>query len=160
MLRPATLSDIPLIHEMAHRVWWAHYPGIITNEQIEYMLGRTYSVAALEQQMIQDGQQFWIVEDNGTALGYLAISNQSDGAYFLHKFYLDAGQQRKGLGARTFQSLLHQFPDLQALRLTVNRQNFKSINFYFKMGFVIEKCLDIPIGEGFVMNDFQMLWQK
>jgi hypothetical protein len=46
------------------------------------------------------------------------------------------------------------------MRLTVNRQNYKSINFYFKIGFRIEKCADFPIGNGFVMNDFVMVWRK
>ena len=41
-------------------------------------------------------------------------------------------------------------------KLTVNRQNFKSINFYFKNGFTIESVADFDIGNGYVMNDFIM----
>ena len=43
------------------------------------------------------------------------------------------------------------------MRLFVNRENFKSINFYFKTGFIIEKIIDQPIGENFYMNDFIMI---
>lgn len=159
-LRPATLSDIPLIRELAHRIWWSHYPGIITEEQIAYMLDLVYNEQALARQMTEEGQQFWLAEANGTAIGYLSVSRQGDGAYFLHKIYLDTSHQGKGLGAQVFQMLLEQYPDLTELRLTVNRQNFRSVNFYFKMGFVIEKCIDTPIGRGFVMDDFQMLWRR
>ena len=160
MLRPATLSDIPIIRELAHRIWWAHYPGIITDAQIEYMLGLMYNAAALERQMMEEGQQFWLAEANGMAIGYLSIGLQGDGAYFLHKIYLDNTHRGKGFGAQAFQMLLDQYPDLMELRLTVNRQNFRSVNFYFKVGFTIEKCIDTPSGRGFVMDDFQMLWRR
>lgn len=159
MLRPATLSDISLIRELAHRIWWAHYPGIITDEQIAYMLDLIYSEQALERQMTEEGQQFWLAEVNGTAIGYLSVSRHAEGAYFLHKIYLDTTYRGKGYGAQAFQMLLDQYPDLMELRLTVNRQNFRSVNFYFKAGFTIEKCIDTPIGRGFVMDDFQMLWR-
>lgn len=159
-LRPAAVSDIPLIRELAQRIWRAHYPGIISDAQIDYMLDLMYSAPALERQMTAEGQQFWLPEEAGRVVGYLAVSRQAAGAYFLHKFYIDTTQQGKGAGARAFQLILKQYPDLTELRLTVNRQNYKSINFYFKMGFVIEKCVDIPIGQGFVMEDFQMLWQR
>ncbi len=161
MLLPATVSDIPLIQDLAHRVWWAHYPGIITAEQIEYMLGLMYSQEALEQQMTAEGIRFWLVlEEEGSVFGFIAVSRKAEGIYFLHKFYLDNAQQRKGAGTAAFRELLQHYPDLQELRLTVNRRNFKSINFYFKLGFIIEQCVDIPIGNSFVMDDFQMVWRK
>ena len=49
---------------------------------------------------------------------------------------------------------------IEKLRLTVNRQNFKSINFYFKNGFKIDHVEDFDIGNGYVMNDFVMLWEN
>jgi hypothetical protein len=55
--------------------------------------------------------------------------------------------------------LLH-YPDLQEVRLAVNRKNYKSINFYFKIGFIIDHCMDVAIGNGFYMNDFEMIWKK
>jgi RimJ/RimL family protein N-acetyltransferase len=73
---------------------------------------------------------------------------------------LDNEKRGRGLGKIVFELLLARCPGLRELRLTVNRQNYKSINFYFKIGFTIEKCVDIPIGEGFEMNDFQMLWHS
>jgi ribosomal protein S18 acetylase RimI-like enzyme len=47
----------------------------------------------------------------------------------------------------------------KTIRLTVNRQNYKSINFYFKNGFKIERVEDFDIGSGFWMNDFIMIKQ-
>ena len=42
------------------------------------------------------------------------------------------------------------------ITLTVNRQNYKAINFYFKHGFKIKSVDDFDIGNGFFMNDFVM----
>ena len=157
-LRPATEADLPYIEASAHRIWRAHYTDLIGAAQVDYMLQLLYTPDSLRRQMAE-GQQFWIVEDEGAARGYLSVSDKGEGAYFLHKFYLDNQQRGKGIGTQAFAALLETYPDLKELRLTVNRQNFKSINFYFKIGFTIEQCVDIPIGEGFVMDDFQMVYK-
>ena len=65
--------------------------------------------------------------------------------------------QRGGLGGWILGALTPEMPGLRELRLQVNRQNFKAINFYFKMGFVIECVADFDIGDGYFMNDFVML---
>ncbi len=159
-LIPATPADIPTIRDLAHRIWWAHYPGIISTGQIEYMLGWMYSAETLEAQMVEKGYQFWLIGYAGAPAGFIAVSREGESDYFMHKFYLDTSRQGKGIGTSAFHGLLDRYPGLRTLRLTVNRQNFKSINFYFKIGFVIEKCVDIPIGQGFVMNDFQMRFDR
>ena len=154
----ATPTDIPAIQALAQRIWRAHYPDIIGVVQTEYMLGKFYDNDSLRQQMAE-GQQFWLVQDPAASdgpLGFLAVSDKGEGRFFLHKFYLDNERRGRGLGKTVFELLLARCPGLQEMRLTVNRQNFKSINFYFKIGFVIEQCVDIAIGEGYEMNDFQM----
>lgn len=156
-LQQATPGDIPRIQVLAQRIWRAHYPAIIGEKQVEYMLELLYNPAALQTQM-ESGQMFKWVMQADEMIGFVAISNQREGRYFLHKFYLDNEKRGRGLGKIAFEKLLAQYPDLRELRLTVNRRNFTSINFYFKVGFFIEKCVDIPIGEGFTMDDFQMLY--
>jgi diamine N-acetyltransferase len=160
MLQHATPADIPFIRQLAHRVWWAHYPDIISPEQITWMLGEWYSESALMHQMQHEGHEFWLVfeKNTDTASGYVSVSRKEEGAYYLHKFYLDG--RGKGLGAQAFADLLAHYPDLRELRLNVNRRNFKSVNFYFKVGFRIESWFDLPVGEGFVMDDFVMVFVK
>lgn len=158
-LQQATPGDILRISALAHRIWQAHYPAIIGEKQVEYMLGLLYSPEGLQRQ-IEEGQIFHLVMEGDEVLGYVSVSDKGEGRYFLHKFYLDNEKRGFGLGKKVFELLLARYPALRELRLTVNRQNFKSINFYFKIGFTIEKCVDIPIGEGYEMNDFQMLWRR
>lgn len=155
-LRQASAADAPVIAAMAQRIWHEHYVPIIGADQVDYMLERFYSSDALSAQM-EEGQAFWLPESDGALLGYLSISLKEPGNYFLHKFYIDNDRRGRGLGKVILERLLSKYPDLRELRLTVNRQNYKSINFYFRIGFTIEQCIDIPIGNGYEMNDFQML---
>ncbi len=161
-LRAASTKDIPAIQALANRIWWAHYPGIISEAQIAYMLELMYSAEALERQMTEEGVHFWLIRQRVTNadIGFIAVSQQTPDQYFIHKFYLEAALQGKGLGSEAFEQLLEQYPDAREMRLTVNRQNVKSINFYFKIGFRIERCADFDIGGGFWMNDFVMHWRR
>ena len=158
-LQAASEADIPQIHALAVRIWNAHYPAIIGQQQVDYMLGKMYSLQALAQQMTE-GQKFYLVKEKNELIGYVAITEQGEKAYFLNKFYVESQKQSKGIGSRLLQLLLERYPNWEILRLTVNRQNYTAINFYFKNGFLIEKVIDMPIGEGYIMDDFQMIKRK
>lgn len=158
-LRLANPADIPQIAALAHTIWHQHYIPVIGQAQVNYMLGLMYSDAALREQMEQKDQQFYLVEEAGETPGFVSVSHEADRHVFIHKFYLDQQKAGKGLGSRVFAMLLELLQPEQ-VRLTVNRQNFKSINFYFKNGFVIERVADFDIGNGYVMNDFVMIWKK
>ncbi len=144
---------------MADEIWRDHYPEIIGMEQVEYMLGRFYSREGMLQQM-RDGQQFYRVMLDGQPKGFLAIEARGEGNYFLNKLYIDTREQGRGLGQAIWQNVLLLLSDLREMRLQVNRQNYKAINFYFKVGFVIERVADFDIGDGYFMNDFVMLYRR
>lgn len=153
----ATDKDIPVIRDLADRIWRKHYVPIIGAKQVDYMLGKMYSADSIQQQM-QDQQMYTIVfDDSGKAIGYISISTKDKKNYFLHKFYIDADKQGKGIGSEVFNYIVSTIPGAETIELTVNRANYKSINFYFKNGFVIKEVADFDIGDGYFMNDFVML---
>ncbi|MBK9637364.1 MAG: GNAT family N-acetyltransferase [Bacteroidetes bacterium] len=158
-VREAQPTEIPIIHALARKIWMAHYPSIISMEQIEYMLEKMYSKTALQQQLTE-GHRFFILSDEKIDLGYLSFSQTEKGNYFLHKFYIDTQHHRKGLGHFFFDTVFNAIYDLKTIRLTVNRTNLKAINFYFKKGFTIEEVKDFDIGNNYFMNDFVMLYKK
>jgi hypothetical protein len=158
-LHKATISDIPLIATMASKIWKAYYPAIITHEQIDYMLAKFYSASSMQEQMKED-QDFYLIQQKSNSVGYLSITKQNEGNYFLNKFYIELSEQRKNIGKNSFLQLLDLLPDMNTIRLTVNRSNFKSINFYFKLGFIIEEVKDFDIGNNYFMNDFIMIYKK
>ena len=153
--RIGTIDDVPLINQLAQKIWREHYPAIISGEQIEFMLSNRYSAEAIVESM-QHGEKYFLVYINNEPVGYSSIE-WKDGFYYLHKFYLDVAKHREGIGKQFFDFVLAQIDSTKPIKLQVNRTNFKAINFYFKVGFVIETVGDFDIGGGYFMNDFVMI---
>ena len=154
--RRATLSDIPLIRSLAEAIWWRHYPDIISDAQIEYMLEMMYSERSITDQM-QNGQNYTLVYTDDRPVGYYAVSEKSPSHFFLHKFYINVDKHRKGIGAAAFSHMLeNDCKGFKEITLQVNRRNTKAVNFYFKHGFVIDYAKDVDIGNGYSMDDFFM----
>jgi ribosomal protein S18 acetylase RimI-like enzyme len=160
-LQPAVLADISTISNLAEEIWRKHYPSIIGDQQVEYMLSTLYSGAALDRQIREGTQQYFLLfqEGNTAPVGFISVETGNADSGFIHKFYILQTFQRNGIGSRTFQALLNQFPGVSEFRLQVNRQNIQAINFYFRLGFKIEKSADFDIGQGYFMNDFIMIWK-
>ncbi|MCC7233429.1 MAG: GNAT family N-acetyltransferase [Bacteroidia bacterium] len=153
--RQAGVDDIPLIQQLAETIWRDHYIPIIGEKQVSYMLKKMYGKESLLQQM-QESHVFYLLFQQFTPLGFISLSRKTEDHYFLHKFYILREHQGKGLGTCFFQRIVKSHPDMKSLRLTVNRQNFRAVNFYFSLGFTIESVEDFDIGNGFFMNDFIM----
>jgi GNAT superfamily N-acetyltransferase len=153
--REATEADIPVIYQLADKIWHEHYPDVITVEQIDFMLRTRYAPNVMQQQ-IQNGERFFIAYEGATPVAYASVELKGD-SYFLHKFYVDVSLHRNGAGSQFFNYLRTQINAGIPIRLQVNRQNYKAVNFYFKKGFVIETVGDFDIGGGYYMNDFIML---
>lgn len=152
----ATPSHIPLIAQLAEKIWRSHYIEIIGQEQVEYMLKTMYSEEQLLKQM-NSGHVFTLVYLNHEPAAYISVSTKDNVNYFIHKFYVLVNEHRKGIGTDALHRLFQAHPEAKSFELTVNRQNYKAINFYFKNGFVIKEIADFDIGNGFYMNDFVMV---
>lgn len=155
----AGINDVEVIEKLAHVIWHEYYPSIITVEQINYMLEKMYNKESLIEQMTKKNDVFYLIHINHEPQGFISITQIGDSNYFLNKFYILQTTAAKGKGTRAFKQLLSILQP-NSISLTVNRQNYKSINFYFKNGFVIERVADFDIGNDFVMNDFVMVWNK
>lgn len=156
-LIPATIKDIGTIAGLAKIIWNQHYPAIISQQQIDYMLNWMYSDTALGEQMEKKQHRFFLLVSGGTNIGFISVHSEGEGNWFLNKFYIDQSLAARGIGAKAFKYMLSLLQPLK-ITLTVNRQNYKAINFYFKNGFKIDKVADFDIGNGYVMNDFVMVW--
>jgi ribosomal protein S18 acetylase RimI-like enzyme len=158
-LNEATTQDIAVIRQLAETTWNQHYPTIISQEQINYMLDRMYSAESLMEQLVVKKHRFFLIVSGNHPIGFISVNQETPDDWFLNKFYIDQTKAGKGIGEAAFKELCGILkPD--KLTLTVNRQNFKSVNFYFKIGFRIERVADFDIGNGYQMNDFVMVWKK
>jgi len=146
------------IEKLARKIWMEYYPSVITREQIHYMLEKMYHISSLRKD-VKKGVCFYLLYFGKKPVGFIAFSEQRGKKFFIHKFYILKKCRGMGLGSRVFSKLIAAF-SCREVRLTVNRQNFRSVNFYFKSGFIIERVEDFDIGGGFYMNDFVMVWKK
>lgn len=158
-LRLATVNDIAAIQGISEKTWPISYSGIITPEQIRYMLDRMYSISAIERAIGDPNQAFWLAEKDGQAVGFCGIEHHYPEAHFtrIHKLYVLPDIHGMGIGRILLEqaekeALLH---GTTQLHLNVNKRN-KAVDFYRKQGFSIayEEVLDI--GNGFVMDDYVM----
>lgn len=154
-IRDMQERDIPAIAELAARVWREHYPGIISREQIEYMLPGACSEASIKAFVRDKQQRFWLAYAGQTLAGYAAVQPKENGVWFIDKLYIDAARHRLGLGSALLAHIIAAVRP-RALTLRVNRRNVKAINFYFKHGFAIEGLDVLDIGGSYVMDDFLM----
>ena len=159
-LVPASVFDVDEIHQLAHKIWNVHYPPIIGNVQVDYMLKRMYAKETLQHQISEGKEIYFMIQSQKENIGYTSIEIHNNTEAFINKFYILSNQQRSGLGKLAFDALINYFEEVKTIRLQVNRQNYSAINFYFKVGFVIEKVEDFDIGDGYQMNDFIMIWKR
>lgn len=157
----ASPKDFTLIAKLAKEIWHKHYVPIIGAEQVEYMLAKIYNKESLLEQTEQKEHSFYLIEEEGTnkKLGFISINSADAKNYWIHKFYILNNEQAKGIGKKVFQEALKIMNNPESICLTVNRQNYKSINFYFKQGFTINEVADFDIGDNYFMNDFVMVWK-
>jgi GNAT superfamily N-acetyltransferase len=158
-LKAATVEELDLISELADKIWNAHYVPIIGQAQVDYMLNRMYSRQSLEEQLTQKKHSFYLVALEEDIPGFVSLHREQNNDWFLNKFYILPHKAARGLGTQVLEALKELLqPD--KITLTVNRQNYKSVNFYFKNNFKISHVADFDIGDGYVMNDFVMVWER
>lgn len=158
-LRKANDQDVTLIASQATTIWNEHYIPIIGRAQVDYMLNLMYSTESLLEQMNRKGHCFYLLETEEGVMGFISLHEEQPGEWFLNKFYVLQTNARRGLGTAVLKEI-HQMLQPRKITLTVNRQNYRSVNFYFKNGFTIDRVADFDIGNGYVMNDFVMVWRR
>ncbi len=160
-IRVIGIDELPTIRALAHDIWRKVYPGIISDEQIGYMLKHFYGSDpdVLRQEIVVRGVVYALIEEGCEALGYLSFEVvPNDRSIFLHKLYLKAELHGQGLGAKALQWLESEARrhGHTAIRLRVNRNNHRAIRAYLREGFSITHELCSDIGGGFVMDDHVM----
>lgn len=155
----ADSADLERIAALAHDIWHEHYRAIISLAQIDYMLNRFQSAAAMREQ-IKAGYAYYLIKVDQTIAGYLSVFiDQAEHRLFLSKFYLLKAMRGQGLGRQAMTQIeaMAKTKQLSHIYLTVNKANHAAIAAYQNMGFTIVQDILTDIGGGFVMDDYKML---
>jgi ribosomal protein S18 acetylase RimI-like enzyme len=155
----AGLGDIKTIQEITNITWPITYGEILSQTQLDYMLGLFYSHEALTKQIENKEQLFYLISDSESVIGFIGIEHQykDEAITKIHKIYLLPETQGKGYGKKVFDFIeeLALENNSKQLLLNVNRFN-TALNFYKKLGFEIKETVDIEIGNGYLMEDYVM----
>ena len=158
-LRSATLPDIATVQRLAHAIWHAHYPSMLSGAQIEYMLARGYCDEALAPFVTDPARGLAIAEEDGEAVGFAAWYPPDEPATVkLDKLYVLPQRHGKGIGRALIEHVAGaaRAAGCRTLILNVNRNNVSAIRAYERCGFTIREAGDFPIGDGFLMKDYIM----
>lgn len=145
------------IAKLAKVIWQEHYISIIGKPQVDYMLDKYQSAIAIEAQVV-NGFEYFVITYEKAPVGYISIKKGVT-ALFLSKIYVLSGYRGKKIGktAITFIEEKAKSYQLKRIRLTVNINNTKAIKAYEALGFVTTGTLVTDIGNGFVMDDYEMV---
>ena len=152
-------EDLPALAELAGVIWRACYPGIISSEQIEYMLARMYALETLRDEVRSQGIHFYRLLAEGRLGGFASIGpTETTGVMKLHKLYLLPAIQGDGLGSLLLAHCQAEARRLGAHRLilSVNKRNAQALKAYRRNGFSVNESVVTDIGGGFAMDDYIM----
>jgi diamine N-acetyltransferase len=151
-------SDLGTIASIARRTWPVAYGAILSPEQLAYMLDLFYSESALTQQAAQ-GQHFLLITSDGMPVGFAGLEAHYRGSNStrLHKLYVLPGQQGTGAGRALLLAVVEHARTAgdACIELNVNKYN-PARQWYERQGFRTVREEVLPIGQGYVMDDFVM----
>ncbi|PXW09474.1 MULTISPECIES: GNAT family N-acetyltransferase [unclassified Chryseobacterium] len=153
-------KDIPLIQELARRSWENAYAGIISDEQINYMLGEMYSKEEISKHLDNPNYHYYLIfnENNASFEGFIGYEHGYEpDTTKLHRIYLVPESKGKGFGKRAIDFLKRKLSESNDIRiiLNVNKEN-SARKFYESQEFKVYNEMVLDIGNGFVMDDYQM----
>jgi len=156
-IKPVSDEDqIETIERLAVEIWSQHFIPIIGKAQVDYMLEKFQSKAAISEQ-IENGYLYFLFSDRNQNIGYMAVLPQAE-RLFLSKLYIVSSERGKGYGRKAiaFLEKLATENGARRISLTVNRHNSDTIKAYESLGFQNVGTVVQDIGGGFVMDDYQM----
>ncbi len=146
--------------QLATEIWNDNYNGIISQNQIDYMLDMMYNPQRIQHDL-DEGYQWEFISHDNKVVGYLAYVVKNDNRVFLSKVYLKTSAQGLGIGKLALQRVKNfaKKNNTTAVYLTVNKGNTKGIRAYKKSGFSIIAEEITDIGNGYVMDDYVFEYQ-
>ena len=149
-------GDLRKIAEMADTIWHEAFAGIITEEQINYMVEKFQSHRAVKDQVENHGYRYFILSEDGNDAGYCGVQPCDDGSLYLSKMYLKKEFRGHGLFAEMTAYLkeMCRREGLGSIWLTVNKHNARAIAAYEKNGYRNIRSQVADIGQDFVMDDY------
>ncbi len=158
LIAPLREPDIPALLALARDTWQHHYPSIISQAQIDYMLEQRYSEGLVRSQLGAEGIWWDVIKQDGELVGFAQYELADADSMKLDKLYVRYALRGKGFGSILLRHVENEAraKGRHRLFLQVNRNNESAVGAYRKNGFEVAREIVVDIGGGFVMDDFVM----
>ena len=158
-IRKVENTEVSSLAGLAKQIWKQHFPSIIGDKQVDYMVENFQSEKAIKSQ-INDGYTYYFLTVGGKNIGYFGIQPKDDGSLFLSKLYIKVSHRGNGYARKAFEFIkgIAKEQELNSIWLTVNKHNDNTIAIYKKFGMEITRQQVTDIGNGFVMDDYIFLY--
>lgn len=150
-------EGIQEVAKMADEVWHEHYVGIISEEQIDYMVKEYQSVEAITEAIHKTGYDYFILNNGVSNIGYFAIKIEEDDL-FISKFYVLKEFRKQGYAKQAFQFLkgLSEAMELKTISLFTHKKNADAIAVFKKFGMNKVGSVENDYSNGYIMDDYKM----
>ena len=156
---PVIREQLARLSELAPRIWQYAYTGILSPEQISYMLEMMYAVPVLEKEF-DNGVKFRFITADQVPCGFIACYEYGNehNTIKLDKLYLDPEYHKLGIGSQVIRYVVDSAREAGYDRviLNVNKNNQRAIRAYKRNGFKVRESVKNDIGNGFFMDDYVM----
>jgi ribosomal protein S18 acetylase RimI-like enzyme len=156
---PLADGEVEAVAALAREIWHAHYPGIISVAQIEYMLAQRYDPRVIRAGLKRPDVWWYSLTERGRIIAYAALQLEPGAAAMkIDKLYVHPQWQRRGCGGRLVAQAeaTARGQGCGELVLTVNRGNQAAVAAYRSYGFAVRAAVVQDIGGGFMMDDYVM----
>jgi diamine N-acetyltransferase len=151
----ASLTDAPLISELAKRIYREHYLHLWQPGGAQwYMQEYAYAQSKIEQELTDANVEYFIAAEDGASLGYMKIilnatltKHETLNALEVERIYLHKAATGKGLGKKLMQMALQKAQQLkkEIVFLKAMDSSTAAIAFYKKLGYEICGSLQLPL---------------
>ncbi len=150
-----TEQEIEELAGLANEIWHEYFVHLLSPEQIDYMVEKFQSYAALEHAVYEEGYLYFLLYEQGKLIGYCGIHPEEE-LVFLSKLYLHRQWRGKGLSTLLLNQAVAYAKEhgKQGIYLTCNKYNQHSLDVYRSKGFYEIDSVKTEIGNGFIMDDY------
>lgn len=151
-----TDEQIIQLCNLAKDIWNEYSIRFISQEQIDYMLGKFQSEQAIKGQINFQKYKYYFLEEDGENIGYFAVQAKKN-ELFLSKIYITENYRGKGYFRKAFNNAITKLAvemEYPKITLTVNKYNLPAICVYEKIGFDRIDSIETDIGNGYIMDDY------
>lgn len=145
IIRKLTLEDIDLLQDIGKRTFADTFSSDDNKQDMEQYLKQGFSLEKLRKELININSEFYFVEVENKAIGYLKVNRgdaqteiQDEKALEIERIYVLKAFYGKRIGQVLYEKALEiaKRNQVDYLWLGVWEENFRAIRFYEKNGFV------------------------